>query len=164
MAHSGLWASPDAAPGAAPVRGPQDRAPVSHGHAGAGARARHAKQVAGRAAGRAACGLWAGRSDKRPPSGGATSTSGSSTDSNRSRDSPENISSTSLVLFPRAPRRRPNNPRTTATVVAAFTSCSPQPAWSGRGGRQRDGAVWLDPPPLWRCSLTMTAVAQRWVP
>src|SRR5205807_849914 len=44
----------------------------------------------------------AGRSDKRPPSGGATSTSGSSTDSNRCRDSPENISSTSLVLFPRA--------------------------------------------------------------
>src|SRR5918912_1805849 len=33
----------------------------------------------------------AGRCDKRPPSGGATSTSGGSTDSNRSRDSPENI-------------------------------------------------------------------------
>jgi hypothetical protein len=33
----------------------------------------------------------AGRADKWPLSGGATSTSGSSTDSNRSRDSPQNI-------------------------------------------------------------------------
>src|SRR5436305_11021804 len=56
MAHSGLWASPDAAPGAAPVRAPQDRAPVSHGHAGAGARAGHAIQVVGHAAGLAAPG------------------------------------------------------------------------------------------------------------
>jgi hypothetical protein len=48
---AGYIYSLDAAPGAAPVRAPQDRAVVSHGHAGAGARAGHAIQVVGRAAG-----------------------------------------------------------------------------------------------------------------
>jgi hypothetical protein len=51
-----LRASLDAAPGAAPIRGPQDRAAVAHGHAGAGARAGHANQVISRAAGLAAPG------------------------------------------------------------------------------------------------------------
>src|SRR5919202_548590 len=44
----------------------------------------------------------AGRSDKQPPSSGATSTSGSSTDSNRSRDSPETIAAPPSFFFPRA--------------------------------------------------------------
>src|SRR5205085_10959921 len=82
--------------------------------------------------------LAAGRSDKRPPSGGATSTSGSSTDSNRSRDSQEDIAAPPSFFFP-APHRRPNNPRTIATVVARFTSCAPQPGWPRRGRRQRTG-------------------------
>src|ERR687887_439607 len=75
----------------------------------------------------------AARADKRPPSGGATSTSGSSTDSTRSRDNRETIAAPPLFCFP-APRRRHNNPRTTASVVAGFTSCSPQPGWPRRGG------------------------------
>src|SRR5919198_5656344 len=50
------------------------------------------------------------------------------------------------------------NRRTTLTVVAGFTCCSPQPGWPGRGRRQGNGAVGLDPHPLWRCSLTMAAV------
>jgi hypothetical protein len=31
---------------------------------------------------------------------------------------------------------RPTNPRTTASVVAGFTSCSPQPGWPRRARRQ----------------------------
>src|SRR5919204_7032453 len=50
MAHSGLLASVDAAPGAAPVRAPQERATGSHGDAGTGTRAGHATQPVGRAA------------------------------------------------------------------------------------------------------------------
>src|SRR5918911_359460 len=50
------------------------------------------------------------------------------------------------------------NRRTTLTVVAGVTCCSPQPGWPGRGRRQGDGVVWLDPRPRWRCSLTMAAV------
>src|SRR5919199_646546 len=82
----------------------------------------------------------AARSDKRPPSGGATSTSGSSTDSTRSRDNRETIAAPPLFCFP-APRRRPNNPRTTASVVAGFTLCSPQPGWPRRGRCQGTGLL-----------------------
>jgi hypothetical protein len=53
-----------------------------------------------------------------------------------------------------ATRRRCKKRRTTTPVVAGFTCCSPQPGWPGRGGRQGNGAVWLDPRPVWRCSLT----------
>src|SRR2546421_577364 len=82
----------------------------------------------------------AARSDKRPPSGGATSTSGSSTDSTRSRDNRETIAAPPLFCFP-APRRRHNNPRTTASVVAGFTSCSPQAGWPRRGRHPGTGLV-----------------------
>src|SRR5947199_366906 len=51
VAHFGLWASLVAAPCPAAVPAPHDRAHLSHGHAGAGARAGHAIQVVGRAAG-----------------------------------------------------------------------------------------------------------------
>ena len=62
--------------------------------------------------------LAAGRCDKQPPSGGATSTSGSSADSNRSRDSPENIAAPPSFHFP-APQTQ--NRRTTATIVGVHT-------------------------------------------
>src|SRR5438270_252890 len=53
----------------------------------------------------------AGRADKRPPSGGATSTSVSSTDSNRSRDSPANIAAPPSFFYP---ARRTADPQTRA--------------------------------------------------
>src|SRR5437588_169016 len=57
----------------------------------------------------------AGRSDKRPPSGRATSTSGSSTDSHRSRDSPQNIAAPPSFLFPAPQTQKP----TRASVISA---------------------------------------------